>query len=491
MRSLRPDDPRRIGEYTVMSRLGHGAMGTVFLARSRGGRQVALKVVRAELADEPGFRDRFRQEVAAMRTVGGFWTAAVVDADPDAAAPWVACEYVPGPTLHEYVSTRGPLAVPMARAMIAGLAEALHVIHSAGLVHRDLKPSNVLLAADGPRVIDFGIAKATGAAALTSTGMLVGTPGFLAPEQIEGRDATAASDVFSLGAVVVHATTGAGPFGDGDAAGLLYRIAHTPPELTAVPAELRSLVAHCLARSGEQRPTPSEVLARIGSFDPVEWAPDRTPEQPTALKAPAAPRSPTRQYTRTARPAPDDHRPAAPPPPPPADQPDAARGRAVFRTSRRSAVLMCAAVTLAALMSLALSDGAGKGGNGAVSLLFLVGFVLLAVPAVRYALIAVRPRRWLEVSDEGLAVGAGSRANILSWSEMARVRVIEDKRRPWLVVWITGPATGKRAIGPLSHGGHRVFPIGHERRKAARDKEIRELRAALDWYAKQLHDPNP
>jgi eukaryotic-like serine/threonine-protein kinase len=460
------EDPRRIGEFTVVTRLGHGAMGTVYLARSPGGRQVALKVVRAELADEPGFRDRFRQEVEAMRRVGGFWTAAVVDADPDASPPWVACEYVPGPTLAEYVSARGPLPVPMARALIAGLAEALRAIHDAGLVHRDLKPGNVLLAADGPRVIDFGIAKATGATALTSTGMFVGTPGFLAPEQIEGRDATSASDVFALGAVATYATTGTGPFGDGDAAGLLYRIAHTAPDLTAVPAELRPLVARCLARAEAERPAPAEVLTQIGPFDPVEWSPKPTPDTP---------RPPTRPYTVAAAPS--------------GGEPNMARGRAVFRTSRRSAVLMCVATTLAALVALAFADGASKGGNGGASLLFLIGFALLAVPAVRFGIIAIRPRRWLEVSAEGLTTGTGSRAHILPWAQVARVRVIEDGRRPWLVVWVKGP--DHRGIGTPTHGGNRVYPVGHERLRGARRREIRELRAALGWYASGLHDPTP
>lgn len=467
MQPLRTEDPRRIGEYTVVTRLGAGAMGTVFLARSPGGRRVAIKVVRAELADQPTFRERFRQEVAAMRRVGGFWTAAVVDADPDQAAPWVATDYVPGPTLQEYVEAHGPLPVAMARTLVAGLAEALRAIHGAGLVHRDLKPSNVLLAADGPRVIDFGIAKAAGSAGLTSTGMVIGTPAYLAPAQIEGRPATSASDVFALGAVVTFATTGAGPFGGGDAAGLLYRVVHTAPELDRVPAELRPLVSRCLVRAEGDRPTPDQLLAEIGEFHPAHWTPDEPTEVHTGQKPP------TRLYTAVDGQEPDGQ----------------AASRAVFETSRRSAVLLCVVTGVAAVTALSYSSAASKLGNGGLALLCFVAFVLLAVPAVRYGRIAVRPRRWVEVSAEGLTVGTGGRARPLRWVEIARARVIEHRRRPWLVLWIDGPDAAQQDLGPVVHGGRRVFPVGHERRAAAREREVRELRAALGWYAADRHDP--
>ncbi|OLF11111.1 hypothetical protein BLA60_14030 [Actinophytocola xinjiangensis] len=189
MDALRPGDPDRIGDYTTVARLGSGAMGSVYLARSPGGREVAVKLVRPELADDDDFRTRFRHEVAAMRAVGGFWTAAVVDADPDAAVPWLASEYVPGPTLHTAVATQGPLPEPEARALAAGLAEALRAIHAAGLIHRDLKPANVLLAPTGPRVIDFGIARTLDGPGLTATGLVVGTPPLPVPRTDPGRPA--------------------------------------------------------------------------------------------------------------------------------------------------------------------------------------------------------------------------------------------------------------------------------------------------------------
>nr|MDQ3578783.1 serine/threonine protein kinase [Actinomycetota bacterium] len=216
------DADHKIGAYQVVGRLGGGAMGTVHLALSPGGRLVAVKVARPQLAEDPRFRERFRREIAMARAVGGFWTAAVVDADPDAELPWLATEYVPGPDLHEAIHTAGALPPDSVRGLAAGLAEALAAIHAAGLVHRDLKPSNVLLASDGPRVIDFGISKALEGAGLTATGMLVGTPGYLSPEQIEGREVGPSSDVFAFGAVVVFASSGRNPFGEGDTAALLY-----------------------------------------------------------------------------------------------------------------------------------------------------------------------------------------------------------------------------------------------------------------------------
>ncbi|HXV93108.1 MAG TPA: serine/threonine-protein kinase, partial [Pseudonocardia sp.] len=187
MRPLDAIDPRQIGPFAVAARLGAGAMGVVYLGRSPGGRAVAVKVVNRALADDPGFRERFRREVQAARRVGGFWTAAVVDADPDAPAPWLATEFVAGPTLHEAVSEAGTLPEPTVRRLAAGLAEALGAIHAAGLVHRDVKPSNVLLAPDGPRLIDFGIARALDHTALTAAGSVFGTPGYIAPEQVAGE----------------------------------------------------------------------------------------------------------------------------------------------------------------------------------------------------------------------------------------------------------------------------------------------------------------
>ncbi|MCH6163508.1 serine/threonine protein kinase [Streptomyces sp. M600PL45_2] len=240
-------------------------MGTVYLARSRGGRAVAVKVARAELATDAHFRARFRAEVTAARAVGGFHTAPVVDADPDANPPWLATAYIPGPTLAERIQSQGPMNAAELKGLGAALAEALAAIHACGLVHRDLKPGNIILAADGPRVLDFGIARAVEATRLTATGHAFGTPGFLAPEQATGDDATGRADVFALGAVLV-AAAGGSAFGEGTPMALMYRSVHETPDLSAVPAELRDLVASCLAKAPDHRPTPAQLLDRLDAL---------------------------------------------------------------------------------------------------------------------------------------------------------------------------------------------------------------------------------
>ncbi|MEY9872939.1 outer membrane protein assembly factor BamB [Streptacidiphilus sp. MAP12-33] len=262
MQPLEADDPAVIGPYRLVARLGAGGMGRVYLARSAGGRTVAVKVVRADLADNPDFRDRFRREVAAAQSVDGAYTAPVVDADRDSATPWLATAYVLGPSLTEAVAQYGPMPEDTVRALGAVLAEALTAIHGAGLIHRDLKPSNVLLAADGPRVIDFGIARALdgAGAALTSTGVVVGSPGFMSPEQASGKRIGPEGDVFSLGSVLAFAATGHGPFGQESAASLLYRVVHESPDLERVPASLREAIGACLAKDPADRPSPEQLL---------------------------------------------------------------------------------------------------------------------------------------------------------------------------------------------------------------------------------------
>ncbi|GGZ13800.1 hypothetical protein GCM10010387_02310 [Streptomyces inusitatus] len=265
MNHLTADDPRRIGEYRLLSRLGEGGMGRVYLARSDRGRTVAVKLVRRELAGEEEFRDRFRREVRAARRVGGEWTAPVLDADTEAPVPWVATGYVAGPGL-DTVIARGPLPERSVRALGSGLAHALSEIHAAGLIHRDLKPSNVLITIDGPRVIDFGIARALDGAegGPTRTGSVVGSPGFMAPEQVRGERVTAACDVFCLGAVLVYAATGRHPFGPVSAGrhAVMYRIAEEEPDLTGVPAGLADLVRDCLRKDPSRRPAPAQILER-------------------------------------------------------------------------------------------------------------------------------------------------------------------------------------------------------------------------------------
>jgi predicted Ser/Thr protein kinase len=263
---LRTGDPERVGPYRVLRRLGTGGMGQVYLARSPGGRAVAIKVIRPELAVKHGFRARFGREVTAARAVSGFFTAAVVDADPDAQLPWMATAYVDGPSLADLVEDRGPLSVKAVVSLAAGLAEGLQAIHRTGLVHRDLKPSNVLLASDGPRVIDFGISWLGEADRLTDEGIVVGSPGFLSPEQARGREVGPASDVFCLGAVLSYAATGFGPFGDGPTQALLYRVVHEPPDLSLVPPALRRLIGGCLAKEPDHRPTTSDLLEQIANL---------------------------------------------------------------------------------------------------------------------------------------------------------------------------------------------------------------------------------
>ncbi|WP_405679498.1 protein kinase [Streptomyces sp. NBC_01511] len=280
MEKLTAGDPQRIGAYRLLARLGAGGMGQVYLARSDRGRTVAVKLVRKELAEQDEFRNRFRLEVAAARRVGGAWTAPVLDANTEAPVPWVATGYVAGPALQDVVSgPHGPLPARSVRILGSGLAHALEDIHSAGLIHRDLKPSNVLVTIEGPKVIDFGIARALETvtdAGLTRTGGLVGSPGFMAPEQVRGAPITPACDVFCLGSVLAYAATGRLPFGTADTAVhvLMFRIAQEEPELSELPEGLRELVADCLKKDPADRPTPAQILARVGEPDDDEpWLP--------------------------------------------------------------------------------------------------------------------------------------------------------------------------------------------------------------------------
>ncbi|MFG2531685.1 serine/threonine-protein kinase [Streptomyces sp. NPDC048516] len=265
MEALAADDPRVLGGYRLLGRLGAGGMGRVYLGRSAGGRTVAVKVVHAHFAADDQFRARFRREIESARRVGGAWTAPVLDADPDAAVPWVATGYAAGPSLAQAVADFGPLAEHSVRALGAGLAEALAAVHALGLVHRDVKPSNVLLTLDGPLLIDFGIARAmAGTASLTSTGVSVGSPGYMAPEQILGKGATGAADVFSLGAVLAFAATGLSPFSGDSSAALLYKVVHEEPELgSGLTGDLRESVAGALAKDPADRPAPEALAARL------------------------------------------------------------------------------------------------------------------------------------------------------------------------------------------------------------------------------------
>lgn len=269
---LLPGDPEALGSVRLLGRLGAGGMGQVYLGRTAGGRLVAVKTVHAHLAAEPQFRERFRREAAAARSVTGAHTAAVLDADPASPVPWLATAYLPGVTLRRAVAAAGPLETPVVRSLGAALAEALTSIHGVGLVHRDLKPSNVLVTDEGPRVIDFGIARALGDHGMTRAGDIIGTPGFMAPEQITGGvPVTAAADVFALGAVLAFAATGRNPFGEATVAILLYRAVHEEPDLAGVPTEIRGLVAGCLDKEPDRRPSVEAVLARTADPRAALW----------------------------------------------------------------------------------------------------------------------------------------------------------------------------------------------------------------------------
>lgn len=259
------DDPVEVAGYRLRARIGAGGMGRgrhgPGLSRVHPGGPVALKVIRPEFGDDSEFRQRFRQEVAAARRVHGIYTAQVLDADPDAVPPWLVTAYVAGPSLHEAVTSHGPMPEQTVAGILAGVAEALSAIHAAGVVHRDLKPSNVLLAADGPRVIDFGIARAADGTALTSSGVRVGSPQFMAPEQILGQEITAAVDVFALGALGAFAALGRPVFGTGEEMTVLYRVVHGEPDLAGCPPALRDVLARCLDKDPGARPELAGVIA--------------------------------------------------------------------------------------------------------------------------------------------------------------------------------------------------------------------------------------
>ena len=288
--TLRRWDPERIGPYVVLGRLGSGSMGQVYLGRSAAGRLVAVKTIKVELAEDAGFRHRFAQEVAAARKVSGVFTAAVVEADPEADLPWLATAYVPAPSLARLVLACGPLPVTTVRWLAAGCAEALESIHGAGLVHRDLKPSNVLVAPDGPRVIDFGVARAAERMGRTTSRGAVGTPAYMAPEQArDTHEASVASDVYSLGATLLFAATGHPPYSGVTVMDVLARLATEEPDLSGLPGELTELITACMARVPRQRPTSSSMLAQLGDFTEAQAGPDEEhaylPETAMALIA--------------------------------------------------------------------------------------------------------------------------------------------------------------------------------------------------------------
>ncbi|MFF4348424.1 serine/threonine-protein kinase [Streptomyces sp. NPDC001530] len=263
MMRLRREDPRVVGSFRLHRRLGAGGMGVVYLGSDRRGQRVALKVIRPDLAEDQEFRSRFAREVSAARRIRGGCTARLVAADLEADRPWFATQYVPGPSLHDKVAEEGPLSAADVASVGAALSEGLVAVHEAGVVHRDLKPSNILLSPKGPRIIDFGIAWATGASTLTHVGTAVGSPGFLAPEQVRGAAVTPATDVFALGATLAYAATQDSPFGQGSSEVMLYRVVHEEPQLHGVPDALAPLVRACLAKDPEERPSTLQLSLRL------------------------------------------------------------------------------------------------------------------------------------------------------------------------------------------------------------------------------------
>jgi serine/threonine protein kinase len=374
---LRPGDPRQAGKYRLLGRLGEGGMGQVFFGRSPGGRPVAVKLIRYEYAHRQQFRARFAREVEAARKVGGFHTALVVDADPDADPPWMATAYIPGPSLDDAVAENGPLEVQAIRTLGAGLAEGLAAIHACGLVHRDLKPANVILAVDGPRIIDFGIARTQEAVEMTATGDVLGTFAYMSPEQVDGQPVGPASDVFSLGAVLAFAATGRNPFGADTIAGTVHRITKEPPDLHDVCMEggLRDLIAACLAKEPPARPPLTDVLARLaGPWPSDDWLPPtvmdmvttRTSESTAALDT--ATREPDRRlHGRTTAPGgreSTENGPVLPDRPPrpvdPVGEPKGFRRRAVLLAGLAASVGVAALVVVVILPASAPPAASGR-----------------------------------------------------------------------------------------------------------------------------------
>jgi serine/threonine protein kinase len=258
---LHDGDPACVGKYRILGRLGHGGMGQVFIGESPGGRLVAVKLILDEHATDQEFRQRFAREIEALKKIGGFYTAFVIEADPNATPPWMVTAYIPGPSLHDVVRESGPLGIGKLCELGTGLAEALAAVHACGIVHRDLTPSNVIMAADGPRLIDFGIAKADGAETLTGTGEAIGTPSFMSPERFRREHVGPASDVFSLGSLLTYAATGHGPFDATESPAVMYGVLQGTPDLGSISGRLRQVIDACLDKEPALRPTPASLLA--------------------------------------------------------------------------------------------------------------------------------------------------------------------------------------------------------------------------------------
>ncbi|MFH9814509.1 serine/threonine-protein kinase [Streptomyces sp. NPDC017230] len=399
-------------------------MGSVFLGRSRSGRAVAIKVIKAEYAADPRFRQRFRKEVEAARKVGGFHTAAVVDADPDAPQPWMASAYVKGPTLADEVARNGPLDEDRLWALAASLAEALEAIHSCGLVHRDLKPGNIILAEDGPRVLDFGIARALEGTQLTHDGSVIGSSGFIAPEQVQGLDITGACDVFSLGAVLI-AAAGGSAFGNGTPYGLMYRAVHTEADVSAVPDDLRPLVHACLSKDPGGRPTPGELLdmcadrlsvtADDADGTPVDLLVHAHPRAaaPAAASAASSPVGPRQRQG-------DDRSTIVPWPP-----------LAHYRRPRRTRLLMILRSAVLTSVLLVLSAVSSGGLSALIALAALV-------TSLRLAGLLRGAGDGISFNELGIRVDSLRKQVVLPWADIRSVELNTGSRESRLTVWTGG-----------------------------------------------------
>ncbi|WP_398948346.1 protein kinase domain-containing protein [Streptomyces sp. ID38640] len=425
-------DPRAAGPYRLIGRLGAGGMGRVFLGESGTGRRVAVKLVREDLAATPGFRDRFRREAKLAMRAGGFWTAPVVDADPDAVMPWIASQYVDGPSLAERVTQQGPLDEGEARRLGSGLAEALASFHRGGLVHRDLKPSNVLLLDDGPRVIDFGISKAldtTGGTDLTKAGTVLGTPGFMSPEQALGQPVGPPSDVFSLGSLLVYAATGAGAFGDGTSHALLFRVVYEAPDLSAVPDGLRELVQDCLHKSPEDRPTADELLARLADAQRTtvlgpRIAPKAVGQTVPATDAPATtgPQQGSSKATiQPPAPAPHRHRPV--------DQPSALPAFTVAKWGPAAFWRRMRGPAVSALIIVGFPFYAAEAFSTSTALAWIFFSMLLhLLYGLKVSLPLLRARA-LQVGAEGLFARHGPHTLTVPWQDITSVTLTGKRNR--------------------------------------------------------------
>ncbi|MGP4110919.1 serine/threonine-protein kinase [Streptomyces sp. 4N509B] len=366
MMRLRREDPRVVGAFRLHRRLGAGGMGVVYLGSDRRGQRVALKVIRPELAEDQEFRSRFAREVSAARRIRGGCTARLVAADLEADRPWFATQYVPGPSLHDRVAQEGPLPAAETAAIGAALAEGLVAVHEAGVVHRDLKPSNILLSPKGPRIIDFGIAWATGASTLTHVGTAVGSPGFLAPEQVRGQAVTPATDVFSLGATLAYAALGDSPFGQGSSEVMLYRVVHEEAQLRGVPAALAPLLRSCLAKSPRERPTTLQLSLRLKEIAARETrgAPQVAPRRRlpgTTAPRPGPPRAAAGRASDSRRHGPATARPVSGagrgPRRGPARGPGSGPGRGLDPRLLRQRLVIFVTVTLLVALGIAVVQG--------------------------------------------------------------------------------------------------------------------------------------